>query len=218
MENGPEDTLYKPVDTVASEASYASDALATPLASVQQRLIKSSISKASTPSDHTLYMKKNGPEDIQYQSKNDVVSAKIICHINFKGNDFNSAEIICTLNGPTCDRSTYDQSADTPLSIDTLPPPLYNLIESDQTRPFIHVKLNVDRVRRNFLIFSIFKWPKKIKINSIYSMFDQLCFMFRFHHIFYLRRSSNDRTNNFIYFQSDNFINMFSYFWPFYPL
>ena len=152
MRNESEDISYKP----AFEASHASDALATPVASVQQHQpIKSSVSKALISSDqtsyqnknkskHASYMKENKSEDIQHQSTNDVVSAKIICHTNFKKNDFVSAEVITTSNEPVCDRPTYDQSADTLSPIDILPPALYKSNESNQTRLSIHVKSNVD--------------------------------------------------------------------------
>ena len=154
----------------------------------------------------------NGPEDISLHSANDLASAKIICYTNSTGNDFVSAEVIAASNGR--DQSTYDQSADRSSPTDTPPPPPYKSIESDQARPPIHVKSNVDRVRRNFIIFSIFKWPEMIKLNSIISTFDRTRRLHRLHHHHSLRRPPNGRTNGLIHPRSSTSINMPPYLRP----
>ena len=71
MKNRPEMISYKLIDTVASEASYASDALVTLVAFVQQRLIKLLVSKASASSNQTLYQDKNRPEHTPSKVKNE---------------------------------------------------------------------------------------------------------------------------------------------------
>ena len=143
VENGSEVISYKLIDTEASEAFHASDALATPVAFdsfvafVQQHQPIKSVSETSGSSNsetidqisyqvengpgHISYMKRNAPKDTQHQSANDLASAKVICYINSIENDFVSAEVIAAPNGPANDRSAYDHLADTPSFTDTSP-------------------------------------------------------------------------------------------------